>query len=222
MIRGTGNDIVALKAIDVARTHLPGFYSKILTPPEKSIYDDQVKDGFPFELFVWLLWSIKESVYKFLKSGNPSLVFSPSKILIRELDYPAEFVSKDLAAETERCNFDDKLSFKCIVKFGDQVLYSRSIISSEYIFSVVNGEYDFRNTYWGIKRIDSSEPAHQSEAARAFLLNKLNQFFPAEQLQITKDKNNIPFLVNSSEKMPVPVSIAHHDKYIAYSFQLDQ
>src|ERR1700742_5173867 len=106
MIHSTGNDIVALKAIDVARTHLPNFYSKILTPPEKSIYDDKVKDGLPFELFVWLLWSIKESAYKFLQRNNPSLVFSPSKIIILALDHPSAIISEDFNEETEGCDFD--------------------------------------------------------------------------------------------------------------------
>ena len=55
---GAGNDIVALKAIDVSRTKQSNFYSKIIVPAEKSLHDRTLSTVLPLELFVWLAWSI--------------------------------------------------------------------------------------------------------------------------------------------------------------------
>ena len=40
----TGNDIVALKAINVARTKQPNFYQKIFPFPKKNFIDQQFSD----------------------------------------------------------------------------------------------------------------------------------------------------------------------------------
>jgi len=60
----TGNDIVAFKAINVTRTKQQNFYSKIITDSEKTLYDEQFSDRLPFEQFIWLALSVKESVFK--------------------------------------------------------------------------------------------------------------------------------------------------------------
>jgi len=52
----TGNDIVALNAIAIARTKQNRFYSKILSPSEKNLYSQAGFSKIPFENFVWLLW----------------------------------------------------------------------------------------------------------------------------------------------------------------------
>ena len=69
----TGNDIVALKAINVARTKQQNFYSKIITVSEKALYDEHFSGRLLFEHFVWLAWSVKESVFKYLQRINPDL-----------------------------------------------------------------------------------------------------------------------------------------------------
>ena len=78
-----GNDIVALNVIDIQRTQSPAFYAKFITPTEFELYN-------PNEItlinFVWLLWSAKESAYKYLKRINSELIFAPIKIKVVSLD----------------------------------------------------------------------------------------------------------------------------------------
>src|ERR1700739_3692703 len=81
----TGNDIVALTAINVARTKQPNFYSRIVTSGEQELYYSTLQDQLPFEHFVWLVWSVKESAFKYLKRVDPGLIFSPSKMRMVEL-----------------------------------------------------------------------------------------------------------------------------------------
>ena len=70
-MNSVGNDIVALAAIDVARTRQPEFYSRIITPAEQEFYSLYLKDQLSFEHFIWLAWSVKESAYKVLKRFEP-------------------------------------------------------------------------------------------------------------------------------------------------------
>ncbi|HTE01754.1 MAG TPA: 4'-phosphopantetheinyl transferase superfamily protein [Mucilaginibacter sp.] len=218
---GTGNDIVALKAINVVRTKQSNFYSKILSAAEKTLYDEQFANTLAFENFVWLLWSVKESAYKYLQRFTPELVFSPTRVSIQTLAPPAQHSLKIFEGATIEDNgFDDQAGYKGVVKCGSTQLYSRSIINHDFIFSVVNGEDDFTHTCWGIRLIDSSETEYQSKAVRKFLIDKLDGLFPDMAFTIEKSPEGIPALFNGTEVTNIPVSLAHHDRYIAYSFQL--
>ncbi len=86
-MKSAGNDIVALRCIDIQRTGQFRFYSKILSTSEQTLYHQPLLADMPFENYVWLLWSVKESVYKFLKRSIPDLIFSPTKICIQEIRY---------------------------------------------------------------------------------------------------------------------------------------
>jgi len=213
----TGNDIVALKAINIARTKQLNFYKKILSNSEKDLYDRQFSDKIPFENFVWLLWSVKESTYKYLQRITPELVFSPTRTIISQLELPVY----DAAIKFEGQGFDDKTVYKGVVTFGDHTLYSRSVIGEEFIFSVVNQEDSFENTCWGIQLIASVTSADQSKAVRIILIDRLKAIFPDDNLQIVKSPHCYPVLFKDGVEVLIPVSLAHHNHYVAYSFQID-
>ncbi|MGZ3833295.1 MAG: 4'-phosphopantetheinyl transferase family protein, partial [Mucilaginibacter sp.] len=104
----TGNDIVALKTINIARTKQQNFYRKIISASEKDLYDRQISDKLPFDVFVWLLWSVKESGYKYLQRITPELVFSPTKIIITQLALPAD----NFVEQFEGRGFDEDSVYK--------------------------------------------------------------------------------------------------------------
>jgi phosphopantetheinyl transferase (holo-ACP synthase) len=197
----TGNDIVALTAINVARTKQPKFYSRIITSGEQEFYYSYLQDQLPFEHFVWLAWSLKESAYKYLKRFEPRLIFSPSKMRVVEL--------KPAAGQ-----------FYGAVRFGDQLLYSQSVVNSDFILSTVNDTADFSEIYWDVRKIESSDPASQSRAVREFLLENLGEILPDCKLQIGKNPHGWPLIFDEGEVLPIPVSFTHHGHFVAYSFQL--
>ena len=197
---GTGNDIVALAAINVERTRQVKFYSKILSLSEKELYTE-LRPGMPFENFVWLCWSVKESAYKFLKRFTPDLVFSPTKIIIKKLVAGSD-------------------AYRGTVEFDTYRLYFRTIIDPDYIFSVVNFENDFTHTRWGVKRIVSSDYIQQSSEVRKLLLCGLNDLQPGNNFMINKSPHGWPIIIKDEQELPLPVSLAHHGHYVAYSFQL--
>ncbi len=218
---GTGNDIVALNAINIARTKQPNFYSKIISAAEKQLFDQQYSGKIAFEHFVWLFWSVKESAYKFLQRFNPDLVFSPTNTIIDALGLPGLPASAYALNNTGVFGFDEQTTCRGSVHFKSHALYFRSVITEEFIFSAVNAADDFANTGWGINKISSNQPAAQSSEVRKLLHHRLDQLFPANTFRVKKSEHGWPVIMDGENELPVPVSFAHHDHYIAYSFQLD-
>ncbi|MBS1521842.1 MAG: 4'-phosphopantetheinyl transferase superfamily protein [Bacteroidetes bacterium] len=212
----TGNDIVALKAINVARTKQQNFYSKIITETEKALYDEQFSDRLPFEQFVWLAWSVKESVFKYLQRVNPELVFSPSKIKLHELVAPIT----ETISNFEGCDFNSEMVYKGVFDFSPHTFYSRTIITDDFIFSVVNRTNNFEKVMWGIKKINLSDADDQSKAVRIFALTMLNTLFPDAELEIDKNRHSCPIILKDGVEIPMPISLAHHDHWVGYSFAL--
>lgn len=217
-MNSTGNDIVSLNAIDISRTLQPRFYSKILCAAEIASYYEAGLTRLPFERYVWLLWSIKESAYKYLQRHNPELVFSPTRFIVTQLEIPALPASPI----TEGSGLASTSAYKATVTYRQAILYSRSLINNNFIFSVVNHENGFENIHWGIKSIKDTTPDRQSAEVRSLLVNTLKELMPYSNFSVIKNHHGCPLATNGDRVSDIPVSLAHHDHYIAYSFQLEQ
>ncbi len=218
-MRSAGNDIVALKTISTKRTGNKRFYSKILSDTELELYHQQAFGEMPFENFVWLLWSVKESMYKFLKRSIPHLFFCPSKFIVQHIHFP-HYVSgiKFTGNQLENTDLCDEDFCRSIIFFENNIFYSRSVIQDEFISTVVNDSENFSKICWGLKSIDDASYENQSKEVRVFILNKLNYFFPNDNLRIEKHPAGYPLLLQEEKEINIPVSLSHHDHFIAYSF----
>jgi hypothetical protein len=239
-MHSTGNDIVALGATDKERTSRFRFYSKILSAGEQALYDLTPPDGLPFDRYVWLLWSVKESVYKFRKRAHPGLVFAPTKINMVRLEPPgvdgidpAGNFGNDprggddsIAADTlpdllwERAADAGEGCYKGKVVCGSDDFYSRSVIRDGIIATVINRDENFENTWWGVRSFGKSGPAHQSSVVRSFVVDRLSSVLSRTGLRIEKDPDGCPVLWEGDRLLDIPVSLAHHDRFVAYSFSL--
>ena len=211
---GIGNDVVALRAIDVDRTKKYRFYSKIIVDSEKLIYDEQLSSAISFEKFVWLAWSVKESAFKCLQRYRHDLVFSPSNTLISEVHLPEYAAS----TTTEGLGFDEARVYRTLLTYQGHQLYSRTMLSSDFIFTVVNDTNDFSNTWWKVKKIGSSDPEDQSLEVRHLLLHKLHELYPAAQFFIEKSLFGFPVLFRDGREADFPVSFSHHDHFVGCAF----
>lgn len=215
----TGNDIVSLNAINVTRTKQPNFYSKILTPTETALHQEAAFAIIPFEIFVWLLWSIKESAFKFLQRIDADILFTPVKFEVIEIDVPKEFAINEFSVRGLVGNgfgYDLLPTITAILTFENKILYSNSLIYKEFIFTIVNGDKDFNNINWGVIEIDNSDIEVQSAEVRKFLIDN----FPDTNIIIGKNQQGIPVLLKDKIELSVPISLSHHEYYVAYSFQL--
>jgi phosphopantetheinyl transferase (holo-ACP synthase) len=219
----TGNDIVSLNAINITRTKQEKFYSKTLSPTEKELYNQAEFTAIPFENFVWLLWSIKESAYKYLKRNNPNLVFTPVKFIVSQLLIPSWYTLANFEGmQIEGEGFGNIPALKSVVTFGDDTLYSASLMYRDLIVSVVNWDENFENIYWGVKLIEENDATNQSIEVRKFLIDRLQHILRLDGLVMGKTSGGIPIVLNDNEELAVAVSLSHHERFVGYSFQLSE
>ena len=216
-MKSAGNDIVALNAIDIQRTRDARFYSKFINDSELAIYQ-QLSTSLPFEIFVWLLWSVKESAYKYLQRHDAGLQFSPIKFIVEQLKIPADFNLTPFTGIYWDSEETPASYITGSVSYGHTHLYFRSYLTDDFITSVVNDDEHFANVYWGIQLIESSDHQHQSQEVRNFALIKLKALLDIQDLCIVKSEIGYPVVMEGGTPLEVALSFAHHDRWVGYSF----
>lgn len=196
-MNSAGNDIVALHKIDPGRSQFPGFYTKILAASEVALFSAQTLS---FEHFLWLLWSIKESVYKYVKQTTPGLVFSPTRIVV-----------EDFAASPGTSR----------VYTGSGIFHAKSFITGDCIFTMANDTDDFSSVQWGLHSIERADHELQSRAVRTCLIQRLDTLFPGATWAVSKSPEGHPVLLKDNRPSGIPVSFAHHGHFVGYSFYLE-
>jgi hypothetical protein len=175
----------------------------------------------PFEVYVWLAWSIKEAAFKYFKRQAPDLIFSPTKINIQRIHFPEICTLNEPGyALHETTSFSANFTYQSVVQYGSAFLSSQSVISRQFIYSVVNEKESFDNIWWGIKAIEFSNSVAQSAGVRSFILEKLYALFPGLNMKIDKSRHGYPLLLNGEKEMNIPISFTHDHHYAAYSFVL--
>ena len=213
-----GNDIVSLTATNVTRTKSPEFYQKIISPAEKALFETLDQAVLPFDRFVWLLWSVKESAYKYLHRIDPGIVFTPVKFEIRSIDVPADHLYLEYGGdEISAAGFSDFNPFNVKVVFRDKILYAKVVLNDEFVSSVVHHTDHFENIYWGIKRVSNTAYTFQSHAVREFALDAIREFTGLNNPAIAKNEDEIPVLLNDGELTTIPLSLSHHGQWVAFS-----
>lgn len=214
-----GNDIISLNAINPHRTKQARFYSKIVSPSELKLFNIGEFSGMSFENFVWLLWTIKESVYKFQKRNFQNLKFSPVKIEIEKIDFPKKrSVAKFKNLEFKQDFFYKEEFYTGSARFENNIFYFKSIINEELISTIVSDDEGFENIWWGFKSIDSNNYESQAKEVRTFVLNELKTIFPKNSFNIRKHNVGYPVLLSDGKDTNLPLSFTHHDRFIGYSF----
>jgi phosphopantetheinyl transferase (holo-ACP synthase) len=228
-----GNDIVDLSAIDKHRTQQKAFYSKILSDKEQQLYSRSSQ--IPFEIYVWLLWSAKESVYKFAKRLNPELVFSPARIEISESELiefenfqndPLDGIHLDLSdlkfgelLNSENSGSDKISAYNYQIIYRTDIYYLQSLISDSFIATIASDSSDFSKLTWGIQYIDETDYESQSAVVREFILKRLNDVFPNEaNRSIGKSPVGYPIIQEGQNETELKVSFAHHGHFVSYVF----
>ena len=204
-----GNDIVALNKVDAQRTNQFAFYSKILSTSEQALYNLAQCSGLPLEHYVWLLWSVKESAYKYLKRRNPGIIFSPAKFIVNDAEL----------CEAEPLTPGTQKLYKGKVSYGKSTLCFTSKITAEWIASVVNDSSDFENICWQVAQVEDDKYQYQYNAVRTLLIAELNSLVPGS-LVIEKNPVGYPEIIKNSHKINIPISIAHHGLFVSYAFNL--
>jgi len=210
-----GNDIVALQCTDPERTKQKRFYSKILSAKEIELFRDSDFQTLSFENFVWLAWSVKESVYKFHKRHHRNISFAPTKVIINKIQLPSKQNVLDLSNDHVGTSFNGRLCYCCEVNFDSTTFYTRSLVTDELVFTVAGNMECFDNVHWGIKEISDDTYVKQSQEVRAFIINRLSKIFLTDDINIEKAVCGYPVI---SQQKNIPLSFSHHGKFVSYAF----
>ena len=216
-MKSAGNDIVALLSVNKQRTGQFRFYSQILSAYEQVLYHQPSFADIPFENYVWLLWSAKESAYKYLKRILPRLVFSPTKFVIQYIKIPSGPLMSAFKNTHWESTGNGKEFYSGMLIYDSYVFYFRSKITEDWIATVANDDENFENVCWGIQSIDDNSYYHQSKAARTLLLKRVSSFFPGD-FHVKKSPVGYPDILKGTQNMHISASLAHDDRFVAYSF----
>ena len=214
-----GNDIVALQCTDPKRTKQKRFYSKILSPEEIEFFKSNGFQTLSFENFIWLAWSVKESVYKFHKRHQRNISFAPTKITINEFQLPSKQNDLHLSHAAEGISFKRQSCYSCEVRHDSLTFYTRSFVTGKLIFTVANDTECFNNVHWGLKEISDDGYIMQSQEVRNLTINKLRKIFLTDEISIEKSELGYPVIAQQSN---VPLSFSHHGKFVGYAFVLNE
>lgn len=186
-----GNDIIDL---NLAKTQSnwkrKGFLEKQFTVSEINHILNSEK---PF-ITVWRFWSMKESAYKCYTQKLQKRFFAPKK-------FECFLISNE----------------KGIVIFNNQKFYSKTIINSLYIHTIVNDILEENNNNGNLfKFIGSSKTVDKD------LKNQLQKEIGVNSLHIVKRKSDIgvPFFYHQEKKITESCTISHHGNHGAFSYTL--
>lgn len=216
----TGNDIVSLALIDKERSNDSRFFLKFITPSEEALGRQVEMAQLSFERFVWLCWSIKESALKYLRREHPQMVFSPVKIVIKNIIAPAIAPNEQWIDEDWEGDASGEENYRGSLMAEGNRYFFRSKISTSTIATIVSDDEKFCGVAWGISHIGQSGADHQSEQVRSFVLKRLQTFFPGKALHIEKVPEGYPVVMEGDKAFSLPVSFAHHGTTVSYSLLL--
>ena len=212
----TGNDIVDLRLTNADRTNQSRFFSKILSPSEQHY----APSGLLFELYVWLLWTVKESVYKYFKRLIPDLTFSPPRIVIDQLFSPEATLNFDGLNEFCEKDIPPNAFYHGKAGLAQDFVFFRSIITEDFIVTIVDSDPGFSKTYWGMRTDENADAESHSAEVRSFSLKRLNKVLNTANLRFEKNPAGYPVLLHQNKQLNIPVSFAHHGRFVAYCFKL--
>ena len=187
-----GNDIVDLKLASIqSNWQRKGFLNKVYTKHEQELIKNSTN---PFKM-VWLLWSMKESVYKIYVQQNLQRFFNPKKLQCK------------LISETEGT-----------VEVNGEEYVTKSQINYDFICTIASLKNDKKIVSTTFKLNDSSYITQHNESYKKLIeMVSKNRKFPAKNIQIKKNTMGIPKLFFNTEELKTSFSISHHGYYGAYA-----
>lgn len=183
-----GNDIVDL---NIARLQndweRPGLLQKLFTVDEQKFIINSNNQ----ELNVWLLWSMKESVYKAVQR----------KYKLERFYNPKQFVCSQVQLTPEKAR--GKVSFK------DETFKTTSELFPDKILS-----YTANSEFSHFSEEKNARSLLLQKVSEHFLI-------PLDSLNITKTGQGIPLITYQGDNLLIPFSLSHHGNYSAYALSLN-
>ncbi|PRX47321.1 4'-phosphopantetheinyl transferase family protein [Salegentibacter salegens] len=183
-----GNDIIDLNLIrNQSNWQRRGFLQKLFTGEEQAF----ILNSEDPELVVWLLWSMKEAVYKAVQR----------KYMLERFYNPKQFVCEQVKINPGKA--------RGVVCFKEDVFIINSILFPKMIHtSTGNTEFSLISENKNSRLRLLQKIAEQRD-------------IPFEFLNISKDGQGIPFVSYRGDNLQIPFSLSHHGNFSAYAVSLN-
>ena len=189
----TGNDIVDIVvAAAESNWKRKGFLEKIFTLREQQYINNA---AVPDEM-VWKLWTMKESAYKVYIRQHGGRFFAPQK-----------FHCILLSPGTGLVTFNN-ISYQTTTISAKNYIYSIACLKGFTNIELLNSCFSLPQ----MEHLKQQQFIYQKIVARYNIATGVKK----ENIEVVKDKNDIPFL-QCSNHIQVPVSITHHGYFAAFT-----
>jgi phosphopantetheinyl transferase (holo-ACP synthase) len=206
-----GNDIVAYKhSRCVGKWQQEKFLQKILQLNEVEALKMQINK----DAFLWTLWTLKEAAYKlscFLGNRNK---FHPNEFEIHGTEIIKDEDVQSFALPLTNVATAKNHCYKTSIHFKGKIFYGHTLITHQYIHSLVTEAEQFKNMYWAIGEHQNYNKNDYSNEVRAFAKQQLyNQHYFFED--IIKDVDGIPFVLKNEEENFI--SLSHDQQFVSFA-----
>lgn len=189
-----GNDIVDLSISHVGESpRRERYLKKIFTDEEISIIESLGNE----DHWIWLLWSIKESVYKIISRKEKRIRYAPKTIQCRGV------------------NIAVKNSYESIIEYEGIQFSAFSEVKPEYIHSIAV-ESGFERYPLESEIFDIPKDVNEKDFVNNEILSALEKKLEiTTNLSIQRDVDRVPHLYNENQEIGY-LSISHHGGYGAF------
>jgi len=216
-----GNDIVYLHS-GVYNDRIAGsrFKTKFLNAQELELFSS----GDPEVYLLWMIWSVKEAVFKCCKRTENQLKFNPTRITVFSIfsntdKQPNPEFNPD---RLEGMGTDRLYSINCRIKYLSHIFYSSSLVTNRFIHTIACAdETSFKSAFWGVKKMNHTDYSLQSQEVRKYLADAICSNEPSLSsgyFHFSKDEFFIPELYINQMKSNLVFSLSHDHHYLAYSY----
>lgn len=183
-----GNDIIDLNLIrSQSNWQREGFLQKLFSEEEQTF----IQNSEDPELNVWLLWSMKETVYKAIQR----------KYMLKRFYNPKQFVCEQVKINPGKA--------RGVVCYKEDVFVINSILFPNMIHTVT-GNTEF-----------SLISENKNSRLRLLQKIAEQRGIPLESLNISKDEQGVPFVSYGGDNLQIPFSLSHHGNFSAYAVSLN-
>jgi phosphopantetheinyl transferase (holo-ACP synthase) len=191
-----GNDVVDLADPDTrAEARHPRFDARVFDAGERALIESSPAP----ERTRWLLWAAKESAYKAARQGEPRIVFSPARFVVRRED-----------------------GGRTVVTVGDRQFRVETAADAEHVHAVARPAEDPAGpVYAAVGGLADAGPAGLAVRRLAIDAIARRLGLAPDAVAIGRD-GRIPTLWIGGRRSTADLSLSHHGRFVAFACTLPE
>lgn len=188
-----GNDIVDLSISHICEGERRARYlAKIFTEKECVIIDQLGND----DMWIWLLWSAKESVYKAVSRNEQVIRYAPKSL------------------ECLSIKNKSNSNYETTVEYNGEQFVVLSHVSDKYVHSVTN-KSNFNQSISEVFTISSNENESEAIDHKVLMYISTNTKYEYKNMSIKRDRHRVPHIYHGDKELYY-LSMSHHGQFGAF------